>query len=164
MLPAGLSRTIGLFVEHEENTNECLKNIVDHEDLLGDDPYFKSARSMMILSLVGAFCAGCMVMFEFFCCRVCCAVLLENIAYLSSIAMGALVFLAYHNPYCDTIEEKFDESIEEKAIVTQQNEMFECTLGQGSVYHICAIGLYAVAMAVLCCSPKPTPLISQLSK
>lgn len=164
MLPAGLSRTIGLFVEHEENTNECLKNIVDHEDLLGDDPYFKSARSMMILSLVGAFCAGCMVMFEFFCCRVCCAVLLENIAYLSSIAMGALVFLAYHNPYCDTIEEKFDESIEEKAIVTQQNEMFECTLGQGSVYQVCAIGLYAVAMAVLCCSPKPTPLISQLSK
>jgi len=164
ILPEGMSRTIGLFVDHEQNSNECLKMINDSEGLPDDDPFFKAGRAMIILSLIGAFCAGCMVMFEFFCCRVCCAVLVENLAYLGAVVTGALAFLAYHNEFCDTIQEKALEALKEKAIITERNELFECTFGQGSTYNVCAIAFYLAAAIVLCFSPKPTPLIHQLCK
>lgn len=163
-VPDGLSRTIGLFVEHESNNNECPKLIFGSEDVLDDDPFFKTGRAMIILSLIAAACGGTLVMFEFFCCKVCCAVLLENLFFLGAMVTGSLTFLAYHNPYCDTIEEKAQEVLDEKSIITEANELFECTLGQGTVYNICAISLYMVAFVVLCCAPKPTPLIHQLRK
>ena len=163
-LPAGMSRTIGLFVEYEENSNECLTMITESEDVLGNDPFFKTARSMMILSLMGAFAAGCLVLFEFFCCRICCAVLLETLTFFASITCGALVFLAYYNPYCDTAEELFNDTLDTKDLTFQANEAFECTFGQGSTFNVLAICFYAAASIVLCCSPKPTPLISQMRK
>ena len=139
MLPAGLSRTIGLFVEYDENSNECLTVITDSEDVLGGDPFFKTARSMMILSLIGAFGAGCLVLFEFFCCRICCAVLLETLTFFVSIVCGALVFLAYYNPFCDTAEEMFNDSLETQDLTFQANEAFECTFGRGSTFNVIAI-------------------------
>ena len=167
-LADSMSRTIGLFVDHERNDNECLKVIHDTQGLLEDDRFFKTGKSMIILSLIGGFCAGCMVTFEFFCCRVCCAVLLENLAYLGAVVTGALSFLAYHNIYCDTFKEKFDDVAEDKrlsaVINTYTDENYECRLGQGSTYNVCAITFYLCAVVVLCCSPKPTPLIHQMRK
>jgi len=163
-LPDGFSRTIGLFVEHESNNNECSKLIFGSEDVLDDDPFFKTGRAMIILSLIAAACGGSLVMFEFFCCKVCCAVLLENLFFLGAMVTGSLAFLAYHNPYCDTIEEKAQEVLDEQSLQTEANELFECTFGQGSVYNVCALAFYLVAFVVLCCAPKPTPLIHQLRK
>jgi hypothetical protein len=163
-LPDGMSRTIGLFVDHDQNDSECLKNVNDSEDLLDDDAFFKTARAMITLSLIGAFCAGCMVMFEFFCCRVCCAVLLEDLAYLGAVATGGLVYLAYHNPYCDTIQEKAQDVLDETIFGNDTKELYECKFGQGSTYNLCAMLFYLAAMIVLCFSPKPTPLIHQMRK
>ena len=157
-----MSRTIGLFVDFESDNNGCPKHV--SYDVLDDDPFFKTARSMIILSLVAAFCGGCMVLFEFFCCRVCCAVVLEDLAYLGAAVTGGLVYLAYHNEYCDTVEEKLDQAIDEKAVLTGHNELYECTFGQGSIYNLCAVVFYLAAMVVLCCSPKPTPLVHQCRK
>jgi len=168
-LPASFSKTFSLFTE--ESSGECPKLYNDADGLLNDDAFFKTAQSMIVISLICAFLAGAMVTFEFFCCRVCCAVLLEDMAYLVAIFTGGLVYLAYLNPYCDSPDEKLNDAlnITGKAdaldvVTNSHNELYECTFGQGSKYNVGAMLLYAVAMVVLCCSPKPTPLLRQMSK
>jgi hypothetical protein len=157
VLPDG---TLGLFADEDK----CGHHI--GSTALHDDEFFKTGKIMIALSLAGAFCAGCLVLFEFLCCRVCCAVLLENLAYLGSAACGGLVYLVYLNVYChDSLQEKAESTLENNGLKAKTGALlYECKFGEGSTYNLCAVCFYLAAMIVLCFSPKPTPLIRQLRK
>ena len=99
----------------------------------------------MVFALIFAFAGGCMVVFEFLCCNVPCAGCLESLSYGSALLCTCLVYLAFGSEMCYSND-------------------FDCSFGKGSTYNLMALAAYGGAWVILCCSPKPTPLISQCSK
>ena len=156
--------TIGLFTS-EDDMEECPRNLVIGD--FDDDTMLKTSRSMISLSLISAMIAAALVSFEFFCCKVCCAVMLENITYLVAVVTGALVYIAYANELCTGNPKDFATDLEFVDVVMGKDDasvLYDCSFGKGSTYNLCAIVFYLAASIVLCCSPKPTPLLHQCRK
>ncbi|GKY97886.1 hypothetical protein MPSEU_000746600 [Mayamaea pseudoterrestris] len=109
------------------------------------DTLLRASRSMMVLALICAFVGGCMVVFEFLCCKVPCAGCLESLSYGAAIVCSSLIYTAFGSKLC------YENS-------------FDCSFGMGSSYNLMALAAYGGAWVVLCCSPKPTPLIGQCRK
>ena len=157
---------IGLFVDNED-TDTCPDNIGTAEG--DDDPYLRAARSMMTLSILVAACATLLVGFEWLCCRVCCAQVLESLAFFAAAALGALAYLAFGSEYCtgdpaEVIEDWVTNPNLGNEDLNEQDDLYHCSFGKGSSYNLVAILIYFVVHFVVCCTPKPTPVLSQVSK
>lgn len=157
-LPDRSSRTIGLFTDYDVKDNECPKQLRDDKKgILAEDFCYVTAQTMLILSLIGALTAGCMVTVEIFCHRQRWTLIITNVAYLICIVTGAAIFMAYFNPYCDIFTENADleeNTFDEDAEFQNNDELFECTVGQGSIYNACAVVIYSIAMITLFFAPE----------
>ena len=149
---------IGLFVDNEDR-DACPSNIGTEE--LDDDSFMRTARSMMILSLVTAFAAIVLISFETLCCSVCCAATIERLVFLGATACGGLVYLTFASEYC---VERDSENILEliKDVISTNDDAeaaFECSFGKGCWYNLIAIVFYFGVSIALCFCPRPTPII-----
>lgn len=100
---------------------------------------------MMIFALIFAFAGGILVGFQFLLLNIPCGGCLESLAYAAAIACTSLVYVAFGSQFC--VENAFD-----------------CSFGEGASYNVIALAAYCGAWIILCCSPKPSPLLSQCRK
>ena len=100
----GVKPTMGFFFKG--NGVECEVNTYDT-----DDPFIQASRSMLSMSIVFGGIAGILVGFEWLVCQVCCAGLLEGVAYLLAWVLGACSFVFYGSAMCN--EEEYEKFIKE---------------------------------------------------
>ena len=74
--------------------------VCQEEEYETEDPVIKSARSALILSMICGFVAGTMVTFEWLLCEICCAGVLEGLAYLGAWVIGGATFMFYGSEIC----------------------------------------------------------------
>lgn len=160
---------IGLFVDNLDH-EKCPNNLGSNE--MEDDPFMKAARTMMTIAMIAAFCAICMLFFEFLLCRICCAVVLQNLAFVAASLLGGLAYLSFGSEYCTTDGEGYKTILEnlpsQAASVYKGSQdledLYNCSFGRGCKYNLCAMVIYLGASVVLCCTPKPKPLIASIPK
>ncbi|CAB9501919.1 expressed unknown protein [Seminavis robusta] len=107
-----------------------------------DDPVINGARTVLIISMGAGFIAGVMVLFEWLFCEICCAGVLEGLAFMAAWMLGAASFMFYGSERC-----------------TQEGA--ECTFYDASGYMTGACILYVGCNILLCFTPQPEPLCSK---
>jgi hypothetical protein len=125
--------TIGLFEWDAPGSNSCAEW---DSDLLGQS--LTTARASITLAIIFAFIAGFLVLFEMIFLRICCSRLVESTAFFLAQAFTWLVYVVYGSTYCTT---------------------GDCDMGSGAYYNMVAGILYFIASLLMCCTPKPEPLI-----
>ncbi|CAB9501918.1 expressed unknown protein [Seminavis robusta] len=104
-----------------------------------EDEMILAGRTCLIVSICAGFIAGVMVTFEWLFCEICCAGVLEGIAFFLAWAVGAISFMFYGSDLC-TADGK------------------ECTFYDASGYMTAAVILYLGCGVVLCFAPQPYPI------
>lgn len=156
--------TIGLMIDNDD-LDKCPRAVgavlSDTEDL-DDDPYMRAARSMLTMSIVFGFGAACLVCFEFLCCRICCAAVLESLALTGAATMGGLAYLSFGSEYC-TGDPQAAASTAKDIVFGDGDvdDLYKCSFGKGCSMNLTAMVIYLAAAAVLCCTPKPSPLLTK---
>jgi hypothetical protein len=140
-----LSSGFGLFrspiPESNGNSNDCQ----DYSDeFVRNDSMLYAAQIMIVLAACFAFCAGCLVAFEWLLCKIPCAGCIESLGYTLAKICTSLTYLVYGSDFC----------------LGEWN--FSCGFGPGATYNVIAMACYVGASVVLCCSPKPDPICKQI--
>ena len=104
-----------------------------------DDPLVLGARSALIVSMCAGFIAGLMVTFEWLCIEVCCAGVLEGLAFLLAWTSGGAVFMFYATDLCTA-------------------DGVNCEFSDSSWFLSVACALYFGCGFLLCCTPQPEPI------
>lgn len=156
---------IGLFVENDD-LEKCPSNVgaVVNAQQLDDDPYMKAARSMMTFSIIFGVSALCLVSFEFLCCRICCASVLESLALTAAAVTGGLAYLSFGSEYCTGEPQETIASAADLILGGDGddiNELYTCAFGKGCSMNVTAMVIYLGAAVALCCTPKPSPLLTK---
>ncbi|CAB9497906.1 unknown protein [Seminavis robusta] len=110
-----------------------------------EDEMILAGRTCLIVSICAGFIAGVMVTFEWLCCEICCARVLEGIAFFLAWAFGGISFLFYGSDLC-TVDDK------------------ECSFNDASGFMTAAVILYFGCSIVLCLAPEPDPICRRSSK
>lgn len=104
-----------------------------------DDPLVTGARSALSISMTAGFVALLMVTFEWLFCEVCCAGLLEGLAFLLAWTSGGATFMFYGTGVC----------VEDGA---------KCEFTEGSAMLTVSVVCYLACGVLLCFSPQPDPI------
>lgn len=154
---------IGLFVDNDD-IEKCPSNMGTEE--LDEDPFMRAARAMMTLSILAAFGGACLVSFEFLCCRICCAAILESLAFQAATLLGGLAYLSFGSEYCTgEPEDTLQAAVEDVAFGSQDiGDLYNCSFGKGCSLNVGAMVIYFAVSVALCFTPKPTPVLSQFTK
>ena len=150
---------IALFLDNTD-TEECPSNVGSEE--LDDDPFLQAARAMMTLSIMAATGSACLVGFEFFLCRICCAEFLESLAFVAASFLGGLSYLSFGSEYCTgDPTDQAETAAEDLAFSrdTDFSDYYNCSFGKGCSYNLTAIIIYFGVSIALCCTPKPAPFV-----
>ncbi|CAB9501920.1 expressed unknown protein [Seminavis robusta] len=107
-----------------------------------NDGIITGSRSALIISMCAGFIAGAMVLFEWLFCEICCAGVMEGLAYLLAWIAGGASFMFYGSEQCTS-----DGS--------------ECAFYDASGYMTGACILYFGCNILLCFTPQPDPLCSK---
>jgi len=150
-----------------QGTNmECSEDFYE----ASEDSYVAWSRSALVLSMMCGVAAMIMVCFEWLCCEVCCAGLVEGGAFVGAWGCGLGVYLIYGIEGCGTINE---EVASDNDIVNNISEAVipdsilniptgaECEWGQGATYNLVACIAYFGCGVLLCCAPQPKPICQQ---
>ena len=156
--------SIGLFVENDD-LDKCPNNvgvIVANAEELDEDRYMRAARSMMTFSIAAGVGAACLVSFEFLCCRICCAVLLESLAMTAASFLGGLAYLSFGSEYCTGSPDAALSTAKDVVWGSGDwDDLYNCGFGKGCAYNLTAMVIYLGASVALCCTPKPSPLLAK---
>ncbi|CAB9531495.1 expressed unknown protein [Seminavis robusta] len=87
--------TYGIFFRGFEGTCQS-------EYYTTDDAVITGARTTLIVSMCAGFIAGVMVLFEWLFCEICCAGVLEGLAFLLAWIAGGASFMFYGSEQCTT--------------------------------------------------------------
>ena len=128
----GAGGTYGIFFRG--TNNQCQDVAYDTED-----PLVLGARSALIVSMCAGFIAGLMVTFEWLCVEVCCAGVLEGLAFLLAWFSGGSAFMFYGTELCTT-------------------PGVDCEFTQGSTFLTVAVVCYFGCGFLLCFTPQPDPI------
>ena len=115
--------------------NQCQEEPYETSDGL-----IMGARSALLVSMCAGFIAGLMVAFEFLFSEVCCAGLLEGLAFFLAWSAGGAAFMFYGTDLC------------------VQDGKVECEYTDASGYLTAAVVFYLLCAFLLCCTPQPDPL------
>ena len=85
----------GIFFHGTGSNNECETDLYETQD-----PFVTASRSTICLSMVAGFIAGLMVTFEWLFCEVCCAGVLEGLAFFLAWTSAAATFMFYGTDVC----------------------------------------------------------------
>ncbi|KAG7339430.1 hypothetical protein IV203_025393 [Nitzschia inconspicua] len=119
--------------------------------------WVSSSRSCLSISMFCGAAATIMVTFEWLCCEVCCAGVLEGLAFCGAWVLGLMAFGMYGIDACQNPGE-FSTWLANSQGNTDITDSAECVWGLGSTYNLVACVLYFGSGFLLCCAPQPTPI------
>ncbi len=152
----GIEATMGMFFKG--NGIAC-----EVEPYETEDPFIVASRTALSLSIIFGGIAGLMVTFEWIICDICCATLLEGLAYFFAWVLCACTFIFYRNSVC--YEEMYQQALEENNLMDVYAEYlaeggadflyleddFEgCSLTSSSHFMTVATISYFLCGAILC--------------
>jgi len=134
-----------------------------------EDSYVAWSRSALSISILCGVVAIILVLFEWLFCEICCAGLVEGLAFAGAWACGLGVYLIYGIDGCGNVNEEISgddtlsnigESIIPESILNIPTGS-ECEWGQGATYNLLAVIAYLGCGILLCCAPQPKPICKQ---
>ena len=114
--------------------------VCQEEQFETDDGLVTGARSALMVSTCAGFIAGVLVTFEWIFCEICCAGLIEGLAYFLAWTSASSAFMFYGADFC-----KADGAA-------------ECSYTSASGMLTVAIICYFGCGVLLCFTPQPEPL------
>mmetsp|Transcript_55263 Transcript_55263/g.134235 ORF Transcript_55263/g.134235 Transcript_55263/m.134235 type:complete len:188 (+) Transcript_55263:168-731(+) len=132
---------------------ECLTD--SSFDPPNEDGLIQGARSCLILSMIFGGGALVLVIFEWFCCQICCAGMIEGIGFAGAWILGSSVYMVYGLDICQT------PSTGVGIPGFPDLSSSTCEWGSGATFNICAVICWLGCGVLLCCAPQPEPICTK---
>ena len=160
----------GNIVDGDGGDGEC--NIDNGSYTAEENGLVAGARSALIISMLCGMSALVMVMFEWCICEICCAGLVEGLAFVGAWGCGLGVYMIYGIEGCGTLEEEINEGTTDDTISNFGTSLIpdsiiniptgtDCDWGPGATYNLLACIAYFGCGILLCCTPQPKPICKQ---
>ncbi|KAG7345180.1 hypothetical protein IV203_032711 [Nitzschia inconspicua] len=151
---------------HGTQDGECVEGSYDAMD----EELIVGARTALTWSLLFGAGALALVTFEWLCCNICCAGCITGFLFAGAWVMGSAVYMIYGISMCGSVDDAMDGA----DVVEDLSDFLPflqdvpsgtlCGWSEAATYNLVAIVLYFGCGILLCFTPKPDPLLQQVSK